>query len=68
MRTVLAVTVFLFVLGMALNLYRMLKLRRLQHKRNRCDLSTLKGREMAKYYNNEINKLMNFEDTTAGHN
>lgn len=68
MRTVLAVTVVLFLLGMALNLYRMLKLRRLQEKRNRCDLKTFRGREMAKYYNNEINKLMNFDDTTGGHN
>lgn len=68
MRTVLAVTVVLFLLGMALNLYRMLKLRRLQEKRNRCDLTTFRGREMAKYYNKEINKLMNFDDTTGGHN
>lgn len=64
----ISIVLILILIGMSFHAVRYYKLRALQKKRNACDLSTEQGRYAAKYYNNEINKLMNFDDTTGGHN
>lgn len=59
MKTTIIILASIFIIGLAVNGYIKLKLIYLQRKRNKCDLSTSKGLDEAKYYNEKINQLMN---------
>lgn len=64
--TVVYITVGILVLiGFGIHLVRHFKLRKLQAKRNNCDLSTESGRIKCKELNIKINQLMNFDNTTG---
>lgn len=65
MEVALITIAILIFIAFGIHAVRFFKLRKLQIKRNNCDLTTKQGRYAANQYNKRINQLMNFDNTTG---
>lgn len=59
---ILIILAVIILTAFAIHVVRIFKLNALQKKRDKCDLSTERGRSLAREYNNKIDKLMNYRD------
>lgn len=60
---VLALIFLMLGVATVIHLTREYRLRKLQKKRDKCDLSTKQGRMQRDVYNQKINNLMNYAPT-----
>ena len=59
---ILIIIAVIILMAFALHVVRFFKLRNLQRERDECDLSTARGRSLAREYNKKINRLMNYAE------
>ena len=57
---ILIIIAVIILTAFAIHIIRYFKLRNLQRERDECDLSTARGRSLAREYNKKINRLMNY--------
>lgn len=58
----ISIVAVIILTSFAIHVVRYFKLRNLQRKRDECDLSTARGRSLAREYNKKINALMNYAE------
>lgn len=58
--TPILIIAVIILTAIAIHIIRYFKLRNLQRRRDECDLSTPRGRSLAREYNKKINALMNY--------